>query len=412
MDYHKQITYEGLLPRDIIVWLPPGYDENKDKKYPVLYMHDGQNLFDPKTSFTKIDWQIDEAADSLIKNDIIDPFIIVGIYNTKDRNEEYIDTPLGIKYMQFIITKLKPFIDSTYRTLPDRSNTATGGSSSGGLISFMIAWNYSSYFSQAACFSPAFKFNNFDYTEKVKSYSGTKKDVKFYIDNGGIGLEKKLQPGVDKMVDELKEKDFILDENLFVIIDSTAEHNEAAWALRVPVMLESFYKKGSTKISVVQELSVIKDSPKVAQPKRNILDKRFRVQLSTVSTLSQDNFQISLPLFLDLNYRFSNQDSLKLQKNVAFSFSTQPGMNLFFDDFMILPYFKIGPELRLFKKIYWDAHIGVSFLFFSLNTPIPFYGSELGYIFNQSKDFSIELELGFNGISNYYIYYFSFIYSF
>jgi len=72
--YHSQMKYEELLARDIVVWLPPGYDENPTKKYPVLYMHDGQNLFDPQTSFTKTDWQIDEAADSLIEQGKIECF--------------------------------------------------------------------------------------------------------------------------------------------------------------------------------------------------------------------------------------------------------------------------------------------------------------------------------------------------
>jgi predicted alpha/beta superfamily hydrolase len=241
--YHEQMTFEGLLPRDIIVWLPPGYKEKKDKRYPVLYMNDGQSLFDPKASYTKIDWQLDEAADSLIEKGEIEPMVIVGIFNTQDRSEEYSPTPKGISYMQFIVTKLKPFIDSAYRTLPDRINTAVGGSSQGGLISFMLPWNYSSYFSKAVCFSPAFKYDNFDYTKFIEEYKGTKKDITIYINNGGIGVEKILQEGVDLMVRLLKEKGYKTNSDLFVKIDSTAEHNEAAWAKRVPQMLRILFGK-------------------------------------------------------------------------------------------------------------------------------------------------------------------------
>ena len=87
--YHNKFTYQGLLPRDIIVWLPPDYEKDIHKNYPVLYMHDGQNMFNPKTSYTKVDWQIDEAADSLIRKNEIPPMIIVGISNSAKRTAEY-----------------------------------------------------------------------------------------------------------------------------------------------------------------------------------------------------------------------------------------------------------------------------------------------------------------------------------
>ena len=243
VNYIKQMTYDELLPRDIIVWLPPGYEQNPQKYYPVLYMNDGQNLFDPETSFTKVDWQIDEAADSLIRQNKIEPIIIVGIYNSSDRKEEYALTSQGSKYMEFIINKLKPFIDSSYRTLADRKNTAVGGSSSGGLISLMLAWNYPNYFSTAACFSPAFKYENFDYADSLEKYSDDNKDLQIYIYNGGIGLEEILQPGVDKIINFMEQKNFKLNDNLFVDIDKSAEHSEAAWAKRVPQMLKILFGK-------------------------------------------------------------------------------------------------------------------------------------------------------------------------
>jgi len=89
-------------------------------------MQDGQNLFDPKTSAFGIDWQLDETADSLIKAGAIKEIIIVGIYNTSDRGEEYGDTKLGRKYMDFIINDLKPFIDKNFRTMPDQKIPQSG----------------------------------------------------------------------------------------------------------------------------------------------------------------------------------------------------------------------------------------------------------------------------------------------
>ena len=239
--YHKNFNGRGVLPRDIIVWLPPSYDSLPDKYYPVLYMHDGQNVIDPLTSSFGIDWQIDEVADSLIRAGSIQEIIIVGIYNTEKRGNEYNNTKLGQAYVNFIIEELKPFIDKTYKTLPDRKNTTVCGSSSGGLISFIIAWENPDVFSKSACFSPAFKISNIDYVASVKKYMGAKKDLEIFIYNGGIGLEEQLQPGIDEMILVLKDKGFIENQDLLFIKDSSAEHNESAWAKSVYRFLEYFF---------------------------------------------------------------------------------------------------------------------------------------------------------------------------
>jgi len=241
VEFHKNFVIDGLKPRDIFVWLPPNYDSEKERRFPVLYMHDGQNLIDPRTSNTFIDWQIDEAADSLIRKGEVEPIIIVGINNTSDRAQEYSKTPLGDLYVKLIIEKIKPFVDKNYRTLPDRLNTAVGGSSMGGLISFILAWEHPEVFSKAACFSPAFKYRDFNYVKEVETYSGKKKNLLFYIDNGGVGLELVLQPGVDDMIGVLKTKGYVEGKDFFVFIDKEAEHNEAAWAKRVWRPLKIFY---------------------------------------------------------------------------------------------------------------------------------------------------------------------------
>jgi predicted alpha/beta superfamily hydrolase len=230
--YHKQVKGEGLQPRDVIVWLPPDYDQSKKKRYPVLYMHDGQNIVDPATSSFGVDWKIDEAADSLIKNKLAKPFIVVGIYNTSDRTKEYTPGKGGDAYMKFVVTKLKPMIDSAYRTMPDRKNTAVGGSSAGGLISFMLAWEYSNVFSKAICMSPAFKIQHIDYVKTVLD-SKEKRNVFFYIDNGGIGLESQLQPGIDQMMEALKQKGYKADKDYFYLVDPSAKHFESDWAKRI-----------------------------------------------------------------------------------------------------------------------------------------------------------------------------------
>jgi len=239
--YHKNFVQPGLKSRDIFVWLPPDYETNLNKHYPVFYMHDGQNLVDPRTSNTFIDWQVDEVADSLIRAEKIEPFIIVGINNTDDRGTEYSNTPLGKRYIKLIVEKIKPFIDKSYRTLPDPKHTAIGGSSMGGLISMICAWEFPDVFSKAACFSPAFMFQDFDYTKVIQQGKSPKKNLLIYIDNGGKGLETMLQPGVDRMVDILKSKGYKEGEDLFIFIDKNAEHNEAAWSKRVWKPMEIFF---------------------------------------------------------------------------------------------------------------------------------------------------------------------------
>jgi len=239
--YHKNFEGRSVLPRDIIVWLPPSYDSLSDKYYPVLYMQDGQNVFDPSTSSLGIDWQIDEAADSLIKTKSIQEIIVVGIYNSPMRGIEYNYTKFGHTYLNFIIEELKPFIDKTYRTLPDKKNTAVGGSSSGGLISFILAWEYSDVFSKAACFSPAFKIHKIDYVAPVRSYSGAKKEIKLFIYNGGVGLEEELQPGINEMIYVLEDKGLVENKDLLFVQENFAEHSESAWAKNVYRFLEFFF---------------------------------------------------------------------------------------------------------------------------------------------------------------------------
>jgi enterochelin esterase-like enzyme len=206
-------------------------------------MHDGQNLIDPRTSNTFIDWQVDETADSLIRKGEVEPFIIVGINNTEDRSTEYNNTKLGKLYERLVIEKIKPFVDSHYRTLTDAKNTANGGSSMGGLISMLFVWDHPEVFSMGACFSPAFKYEIFDYTNVVLNDKSPRKEIKLYIDNGGIGLEKILQPGVDGMIKVLKSKGYVEGKDFQVYIDKGAEHNEAAWAKRVWRPIKYFFGK-------------------------------------------------------------------------------------------------------------------------------------------------------------------------
>jgi len=236
--YHRNFYSPQLRnSRDIIVWLPPSYNVNHQKKYPTLYLHDGQNVFDPTTSYLGIDWQLDETVTKLIEAGKMDEIIMIGIYCTDDRRAEYSPMQKGKKYSQFLIETVKPFIDSKYRTKADASHTAVMGSSMGGLISFHLAWKYPDIFSMAGCLSPAFLVDNNEIIKRVIN-SQESKNSKIAILNGTVGLEAELQPAITEMIKVLKNKDY--NDLIYKIFDG-AEHNEAAWAKQVEIPLLYFF---------------------------------------------------------------------------------------------------------------------------------------------------------------------------
>ena len=163
--------------RTIAVYLPPGYDEHPDQRYPVLYMHDGNNLFDAQTAFAGVEWQADETAERLIRDGKVPPFMIVGIYNNADRISEY--TPFadsvrgggrGDAYLAFIVETVKPFIDKAYRTQPEAQHTGIAGSSLGGLISLYAVYRHPEVFRLAGVVSPYLPWADDAVLEYVRSH--------------------------------------------------------------------------------------------------------------------------------------------------------------------------------------------------------------------------------------------------
>ncbi len=199
-------------------------------------MHDGQNLIDPSTSFIGVDWQADETVSKLIKAGRLKELIIVGINNTKDRLEEYSDSKTGNNYIRFLIEELKTFIDSNYRTLADSKNTAIMGSSMGGLISFLTAWKHPDVFSMAGCMSSSFYYDDDKIFNTVKEYHKPPKGLKIYIDHGEDGLIRG-----QRMFALLTQMGFIIGTNIDYFYAPGAEHNEAAWADRLPRPLLFFF---------------------------------------------------------------------------------------------------------------------------------------------------------------------------
>ena len=240
--FHHFPGMNGLKPRDIIVWLPPSYDSALKQKYPVVYMHDGQNLFDPYTSYTGIDWEADETATRLIEEERIREIIIVGIYNTHDRLEEYSAAPLGKRYREFIVQELKPYIDRNYRTRPEREHTATIGSSMGGLVSFLLVWLHSEVFSMAGCFSPSFIYQKNQAIKLIKQSDPPGLPVKMMMDCGGIGGEKLLLRGCKRVLRLLRRKG-LSDADLEFHHYPEARHSERDWAERLEKHLIFLYSK-------------------------------------------------------------------------------------------------------------------------------------------------------------------------
>ncbi len=237
--FYKKFHSDFLdYDRDIFVWLPPSYFSASHKRYPVLYMHDGQNLMDPTTSFIGIDWQVDETVSKLIRTGRLREIIIVGINNTEDRLEEYSDSEKGRNYMKFLVEELKPFIDSNYRTIPDARNSAVMGSSMGGLISFLIVWKHPGVFSMAGCMSSSFYYDNEKIFKTIHDSGKPKSRIKIYIDHGEDGLERG-----QKMFALLTGKGFLIGTNIDYFYAPGAEHNESAWADRLERPLLFFFGK-------------------------------------------------------------------------------------------------------------------------------------------------------------------------
>jgi alpha-glucosidase len=215
--------------RRIWIYLPPDYDESS-KDYPVLYMHDGQNLFDQLTSFLG-EWEVDETLNELAGQGYQVP-IVVGIDNGGAyRTDEYtpwVNTEYGggqgDEYMAFIVETLKPYIDENYRTLPGREHTGLMGSSLGGLISTYGAMKYQDIFSKSGPFSPAYWINNDSIWDYI-SATGKQYEIRFYQNMGSLEHPVAISQ-MEQMEDSLNSIGF---ENVLSKVIEGGEHNEQTW---------------------------------------------------------------------------------------------------------------------------------------------------------------------------------------
>jgi len=233
--------------RALRIYLPPSYAENPAKRYPVLYMHDGQNLFDARTAAFGVEWRVDETVNRLVAAGVLDEVIVVGIDNTPERIAEYTpccDPKYGggriDAYSRFVTETVKPYVDRSYRTLPGKDDTAIMGSSLGGLASVYIAQRQPNVFGKAGAMSGSFWWNGRAPAGKPLE----RVPVRFYLDAGSRddGLDDTL-----KMRDAMLAKGYREDADLLFHTAQGGKHNEASWAARVDKPLTWFFPWGSSK---------------------------------------------------------------------------------------------------------------------------------------------------------------------
>jgi predicted alpha/beta superfamily hydrolase len=223
--------------RGVSVWLPPGYDHTTEQ-YPVIYMHDGQNVFDPATSTANIDWQIDDILQKRILEKSMRPVIVVAIDTIpKDRYQEYDYTLRGDRYAQFLIETVKPYIDAHYRTLRARESTFTMGSSMGGIISLSLLWRHAETFSRGAGLSLAAHVNHSAIYKVVTAGSAPKLPVAFYVDHGQYNDDSAYSTNVGPFVKYLLTLVFN-SSNFRYDVDPYGDHREIDWSRRVSQALD------------------------------------------------------------------------------------------------------------------------------------------------------------------------------
>ncbi len=254
---HKFKSQVFRNTRFIRVWLPPGYDEssNQGRRYPILYLNDGQNLFESATSFTGVEWQVDETADRLIRERVIAPMIVVGIDNgAKDRFREYMPhrslQPMmlrvqGRRYPDFLIKEVMPFVARSYRVATGPDNTGLGGSSLGALIALYTALAWPGVIGRLLLESPSLWASNRQLIREVRARKDWPDRIFLATGTEEAGRADRNQ----SVVDDVRELAAILgraglnEKRLRVMIEGGASHHESAWARRFPEALAFLFEK-------------------------------------------------------------------------------------------------------------------------------------------------------------------------
>lgn len=264
---HSDFASAHVQSRNITVWLPDGYSPSVETSYPVIYAHDGQNLFEPGRAYGGVEWGLDETAGAMMAAGDIRPAIIVGIWNTDERWQEYapqkvIESLTGetasewlgpslpeLKadaYLRFLVEELKPFIDQTYSTKPDKEDTLIMGSSMGGLISLYAISEYPEVFTRAAAVSVHWPLTEpegamaqqADVAMQTYLASGgiDQTQHQIWFDRGTETLDAAYRPHADAMESWFRSQGWDETQAIFRAYPGT-DHSEAAWAARADDIL-------------------------------------------------------------------------------------------------------------------------------------------------------------------------------
>jgi len=251
---HKAFK-SAYLPNDrnVIVYVPPGYDEAPERTYPILYLHDGQNLFDGRTSYVKDrTWMVLDHADGGIEAGEVEPLVIVGIYNTGDRRlaeytHEY-NWQMGggeaDKYGHLLTRELMPWIAQRYRVRTDRQSTGMGGSSLGGLVSLYLGLRHPDVFGRLAILSPSVWWNHKSILGYLNEHSPQLWErPKVWLDVGEREGQRTLRD-VEHLARRLKANGWRPGETMHFEKVREGTHDEASWAGRVRPMLRFLFPAG------------------------------------------------------------------------------------------------------------------------------------------------------------------------
>ncbi|HUF00061.1 MAG TPA: alpha/beta hydrolase-fold protein [Anaerolineales bacterium] len=259
LERHETFPSRFVLPRHVDVWCPPGYFENTSESYPVIYMNDGQNIYDSAAAFGGSGWEIHKAISGLMDVKEIRGAIVVGIWNTDIRWREYMPQkpywslalrrhheafinrsggePVSDAYLQFLVEEMKPFIDSNYRTFPDQANTFVMGSSMGGLISLYAVSEYPNVFGGAGCLSTNWPAGEHALVSEMAKNLPDPDTHKLYFDYGTEGLDALYGPYQKQMDEYLRSTGYMENRNWMTIKFAGADHSETAWRARVKIPL-------------------------------------------------------------------------------------------------------------------------------------------------------------------------------
>lgn len=248
LQIHRRFASQYLANRrDIAVYLPPGYCTSSGERYPVFYLQDGQNLFDPATAFGGQDWHAGTTADEMVCRGEIRPVILVGVYNTGvHRISEYTPTRnprlrkggKAGRYARMLAREIKPFIDREYRTLKGAADTAVGGSSLGALASLLAALEYPRVFGSAAVVSPSVWWDGRSILALVRAYRQRFRP-RIWLDIGTAEGEEpcRIVEDTRALRDELIDRGWKVGDDLRYEEIEGATHSEIAWAARFAAVL-------------------------------------------------------------------------------------------------------------------------------------------------------------------------------